>query len=425
MPHPTRSAAIILACALASACGKKGAPLAPLIHVPGAIQGMTARRVGDDVFLSVPAPAANVDGSLPPDLRRVEVYAATATSVPPRPRFLEIATLVATVDVPAADSAAAPASAAGKPATQTFVVRDRLTSDALIPRTLAPVARARVPVPPLVRETSTVPQRFYLAIPYNDRGTPGPPGTPLPVALDPAPDPPEGLRLSYGLAEVRLEWDPSGGIVGFLLESPLPMEALDDAAATPELAASAGPTRYNVYRTLAPDPLALPAAPPAAAAVPVPGSVLPSPMNPMPVAELSFTDEVEFGRERCYQIRAVRGAAAAAVEGRASKPQCVTPLDIYPPAIPTGLSAVAAAGSISLIWEASPDPDTAGYMVLRGSSADATLQTITAVPVTDTNFTDRTVVSGTRYSYAVVAVDARVPVPNISEPSSRVEETAR
>jgi hypothetical protein len=35
------------------------------------------------------------------------------------------------------------------------------------------------------------------------------------------------------------------------------------------------------------------------------------------------------------------------------------------------------------------------------------------------------VVPGMRYSYAVVAVDARLPVPNVSEPSSRVEETAR
>ena len=422
MRHRACWAAVLVAGAVASGCGKKGAPLAPFVHVPGAIQGITARRVGDDVLLSVPKPAANIDGSVPADVRRVEVYAATATSVPPAPRFLEIATLVATIDVPAPDPTAAPATEAAELGPVTFLVRDHLTSDALMPRTLAPVARGRVAAPPPARDTGGTPQRFYLAIAYNDRGRPGPQGMPLPVALDPAPDPPPDLRISYGPAEVRVEWEPSGGIIGFLLDSPLPIETLEEASDTGAPAVSL-PTRYNVYRTIAPDPLELPV--PAAAEEAERGSLLPLPVNPMPLAELSFTDDLEFDRERCYQIRAVRGAAGAEVEGRASLPRCIGPLDIFPPASPTGLSAVAAAGSISLIWESSPDPDTAGYVVLRGPGADATLQPITAAPVTDTNYTDRTVVPGMRYSYAVAAVDARVPVPNVSEPSSRVEETAR
>jgi hypothetical protein len=45
--------------------------------------------------------------------------------------------------------------------------------------------------------------------------------------------------------------------------------------------------------------------------------------------------------------------------------------------------------------------------------------------VIETQFTDTTVMPGTRYVYAVVAVDSRLPVPNISGESERIEETAR
>ena len=40
-------------------------------------------------------------------------------------------------------------------------------------------------------------------------------------------------------------------------------------------------------------------------------------------------------------------------------------------------------------------------------------------------YTDRTVTPGVRYTYVVIAVDNRVPVPNRSEQSIPVEELAR
>ena len=66
-----------------------------------------------------------------------------------------------------------------------------------------------------------------------------------------------------------------------------------------------------------------------------------------------------------------------------------------------------------------------GYVVLRGTTADATLLPLNAAPVIETQFTDMTVVPGTRYVYAVVAVDSRLPVPNASAESARIEEAAR
>jgi hypothetical protein len=64
-------------------------------------------------------------------------------------------------------------------------------------------------------------------------------------------------------------------------------------------------------------------------------------------------------------------------------------------------------------------------VVLRGAPGDATLQPLNSTPVIETQFTDTTVTAGTRYVYAVLAVDSRLPVPNISAESARLEETAR
>lgn len=440
-PRRRTVAVVVCACAAAAAaaaCGKKGPPLAPLIHVPGAVDGMTARRVGDTVYLALPVPAANIDGSMPADVSRIEVYGATSTAALPRARFLEIATLVDTVTLPDRDprvrattapsgSAAARDTAAPDAAPMRLHVTDQLTTESVTPRALPPLTgrlapAARSPFPPLqVAEASQLPQRFYLAIPFNDRGQSGPPSTPVAIPMAPLPEAPADVRLSYSATGVLVEWEPSGGVVGFLLEGALPIETLDDSPDVAGVSGRAARTGYNVYRELAADPLALPGPP---------GSLsdtdgAPVPVNPAPQPTLSFADDVQFDRQRCYQIRAVREVGPDRVEGHASVRRCLTPLDIFPPAQPTGLSAVAASGTISLIWEPSPDFDTVGYVVLRGSGPDATLQPITSVPLTDTTYTDRDVTPGVRYVYAVVAVDARLPVANMSPESSRIEETAR
>jgi hypothetical protein len=219
-------------------------------------------------------------------------------------------------------------------------------------------------------------------------------------------------------------------LISFLLDKQLPLEALplDDDAAARRAAASApalvplGPTRYNVYQSLAPDPLQLPVG---AQERPRWQRLPQRPLNPQPLDGQQLADALQFERERCYMVRAVRGTGPDVVEGPPSPTACVKPVDIFPPQPAMGLSAVAGEGAISLIWEASASDDVAGYLVLRGEGADATLLPVTPSPVVETRFVDRAVVAGTRYVYAVVAVDGRIPLPNTSEPSARVEETAR
>ena len=79
---------------------------------------------------------------------------------------------------------------------------------------------------------------------------------------------------------------------------------------------------------------------------------------------------------------------------------------------------------INLIWDANSESDLAGYIVLRGEAPGDTLQPITKEPVTAPSYRDESVRPGTRYVYAVVAVDRATP-PNTSPQSNRAEETAR
>lgn len=429
---PLRWAALFAAVAALAGCGKKGPPLAPLVHVPAAVEGLSARRVGADVFLTFTAPKTNVDRSTPPDVARIDVYGATATTPPPLARFLEIATLVRSVTIEAPRSASSPGGGAPAPAPASgpapLRVRDILNAESLVPKSL-PVppgpARRPAPVTPVAPVESQALRRFYVAIASSDRGRPGPPSAMLTLPLEPLPEPPADVTIDVAADGVTVGWPPSGGLVGFLVERGLPFELApyDEPAGAPAGPVSPPPVRYNLYRELGPDPVAL-LVPAVAAPAPDPDAP-PEPVNAEPLERLDYVDAVEFDRERCYVVRAVRGAGADAIEGETSPRRCVTPVDIYPPAAPTGLSAVSGEAAISLIWEPSGDADVAGYLVLRGTTADATLQPLTTEPVVETSYTDRSAAPGVRYVYAVVAVDARVPLPNISAESNRVEEAAR
>jgi hypothetical protein len=161
------------------------------------------------------------------------------------------------------------------------------------------------------------------------------------------------------------------------------------------------------------------------AAPPVWQAQVPVPINPTPLPALSVLDVVQFERQQCYTVRSVRGVAPNLVISAPSERRCIRPVDVFPPAVPTGLSAVSGEGSISLIWEPNIEEDLGGYVVLRGEAGGATLQPLTPAPIADARYTDRAVAAGVRYVYAVLAVDSRVPVANTSALSPRVEETAR
>ena len=158
-----------------------------------------------------------------------------------------------------------------------------------------------------------------------------------------------------------------------------------------------------------------------------PGEVplLPRRLTQQPLRAVTFDDTgFEVGVERCYAVRTVETTGSVSVESAPSPAACITPRDTYPPAAPASLAAVASEGAISLIWDASRDPDLAGYLVLRGTVPDGALQPLMERPIQETTWRDTTVTPGIRYVYVVVAVDGATP-PNRSAPSNRVEEMAR
>jgi hypothetical protein len=414
----------VIACAAiaAAACGKKGPPLAPILHIPAAITEVSATRLGADVYVTFMAPTANVDASFPVDLERVDVYAYTGRTAPPLDRFAELGTRIASVPVTPAPAAA--------PSNEKITILDTLTSDELIqgPEPMPDRRRQQVPVITPTTEAPGPLRRFYIAIPFSPAGRPGPPGAQADVPLMMVPDPPVAVRATYSPTSVTVTWEPAGGLLGLLLDNPLPPEPapVDEPPASGNARTAAGesvppgPTRYNVYRELAPDPLALPAPVSETA-----GVARPAPMNPLPLTATTVEDDVEFGRERCYIVRAIRGDATTAVVSEPSSRVCVTPVDIFPPTAPTGLIAVPSDGGVSLIWEPNGEPDLGGYLVLRREVGSATLRQLTDSPIPEARFRDSAVTPGVRYLYTVVAVDRQVPLPNRSPQSEPVEEAPR
>jgi len=447
---------VLVTIVVAAACGKKGAPLAPIVRIPAGVTALRAERLGADVYLSLTIPATNVDRSIPVDIARVDIYGYTGHTAPPRGRFVEAGTLVASIPVnpllpvpPASAPGAAPAPAAapaGEPTTAPPVaaagmvvsVVDTLTADELVegPPLAALPVRRRTPLPVTTSAAPVVPagplHRYYVAIPFSMRGRPGPEPAPADLPLFDAPMPPTTFAAAIGEASTTLTWEPSGGLLGFLFEGALPAERPPDEdvfalpapatapGAAPVVAAPTGRTKYNIYSTgsvsgsrsdtdLAP---AVPWQRPR-----------PLPLNMAPLATPAFVVPTgEFGIAHCFQIRGVRGDGPGALEGPASEPLCFTPIDTFPPAAPAGLVAVAAEGSVSLIWEPAGEPDLAGYLVLRGPAGSDTLQPLTPMPIAEARFIDMTARAGTMYVYAVVAVDKAM---NVSAESNRVEETGR
>ncbi|HXE80120.1 MAG TPA: hypothetical protein VNK41_05175 [Vicinamibacterales bacterium] len=152
---------------------------------------------------------------------------------------------------------------------------------------------------------------------------------------------------------------------------------------------------------------------------------LPELLTQRPVTKPEFVDSTaQFGDERCYVIRVAEMVGTTVREGPPSQPTCVEVKDVFPPAAPKSLEAVAAGGAVNLIWEPNRDADLAGYLVIRSEGDESTARQLTPKPIRETTYRDTEVRPGRRYVYVVVAVDGASP-PNRSGPSNAVEATAR
>jgi hypothetical protein len=170
---------------------------------------------------------------------------------------------------------------------------------------------------------------------------------------------------------------------------------------------------------------AVPAAPAETRPSPYSAEALPEQLTTRPLTAPKYSDaKVKFGDERCYVLRVAEVSGTSIREGPPSVPACVKVADVFPPAAPRSLAAVASEGAVSLIWEANGEPDLAGYLVLRSEGEGQRTQQLTSEPLNETTFRDTKVRRGARYVYTVIAVDTAKP-PNRSASSNEAEVFAR
>ncbi len=135
-----------------------------------------------------------------------------------------------------------------------------------------------------------------------------------------------------------------------------------------------------------------------------------------------WTDtSTEFGKPYFYQVQSLVDVGDHKfAESDLSPARDITPIDVFPPAVPTGLRADAAPGSIELVWDRNTEPDLAGYRIYRstGDGPFEKLAETNEIP----NYSDRAVEHGKTYRYAIASFDRSTP-PNESARSAAIEVT--
>jgi fibronectin type 3 domain-containing protein len=106
-----------------------------------------------------------------------------------------------------------------------------------------------------------------------------------------------------------------------------------------------------------------------------------------------------------YVYRAQRAVAARDREAASefSAPVSITPVDTFAPAVPAGLIVQAGIGGVEIAWDRNQESDLRGYQVWRADGPGPMQRMGEAVATA--SFSDKSVTAGTRYRYAVSAID--------------------
>jgi fibronectin type 3 domain-containing protein len=115
--------------------------------------------------------------------------------------------------------------------------------------------------------------------------------------------------------------------------------------------------------------------------------------------EPNYVDiSAEFGKAYQYSIQAVREN----VESNIVAPHNITPSNVFPPAVPSGLTASVGIGAVELAWNRNTEPDFKEYHVLRSEEGGPFVEI--AHGLDSPIYSDHAIQSGKHYRYEVSAV---------------------
>jgi len=418
-------AVLVIMAAASIACGKKGAPLPPLVRVPVPPPDFTAERRGEEVKLQFTVPAVNTDGTRPANVERLDILRFTGAPAATDEDLVKLGTKVASVPVKAPANPDV-TTEADEPPEEAELKDEGLDQGAvaLLEDTLGPAALRAVELPkkgrrggndqsvpvsaPLLGPPPSAVATTYVIVGINTKGRKGPVSRRVRVPLVPPPEPPAATTIAYDENNITVTWTPSPS------GAPIQAPATGNVLPGRTLGLVMPTFSYHVY-DLSPSAVASASS---GGNLQLAGQVR---LTRTPVDGTSYTDSrIEFGSTRCYTVRTVETVGDLTLESEAPPPECQTLKDTFPPTAPKDLRIITTQGVISLIWEPNTEKDVAGYLVLRGTAPE-TLAVITPMPITETTFVDG-VAAGTRYWYVVRAVDR---AGNLSPVSNRVEELAR
>ncbi len=119
----------------------------------------------------------------------------------------------------------------------------------------------------------------------------------------------------------------------------------------------------------------------------------------------TFDDAAQYGDDLNYEATAARDEKDVPVESSPVRVPLVAYRDVFPPAPPRDLDAVAETGRIRVLWRPGGSPDEAATIVERQEEGEEAFRRVATVETPDSFFTDADVKPERRYRYRLIAVD--------------------
>jgi len=361
----------LLATACLMGCGAPGIPLPPSLGLPKPVTDLSAARKANQVTLSWSMPSETTDGQTIRHLSPVQICRSIDAVIK------ECGTPIGKVSVSLVPH---PSPVRGK--------RGRGKS-----ANPAPTVQAHYvdTIPPGLQKENPTGQITYAVIVPNEKGRSAGLSNQVQAPAAPTLPPPGRMQTQVTPDGIAVTWtrSPEGQEIGHLRYV------------------------YRVYRREE-----------GSAASNAIGDV---PLDASTPAQL-VDRSVEWEKTYDYRVAVVTvisppGKPQAEVEGEDSAEVKVAAHDVFPPAVPSGLEAVASGVGqppfVDLIWAPNTDADLAGYNIYRREQGGQPVKINSELAKTPA-FRDTIAVAGKKYFYSITAVDLR---GNESARSEEASET--